>query len=281
MDRYTLKENGFDVDQLDLLCDEIKRKIQSLGISLDQVDIEAIDSCLYHIHCYRFYNKNSYSQYSTILTWKDVEIANIDNSLFAICTHLLPLCRRIKDEESYLRLIVRTVLENRLSLDADLDGIVCHLNRYRFRGYSCFFEYNRESFSAIEKLLTWRCLPLLFVFISLIVGFYFLVAFNHGIPFRFSLITYVWAFPLLICALGGGIDDEKKGKMRVSICEFGLTVLCLFGLSYWVIWSSNHMIMDTSSGLGFAYASICHLFFGILSLFFAKRFGFLLSLMNN
>lgn len=286
MDRFILEENGVDVDHLDLLCDEIKCKLQRLGFSLDQVDIKAIDSCLYSIHCRRFSKKNSYFQYSMISTWRDVEDANIDNSLFAICTHLLPPCKRFKDEENNLRLIVRTVLEERLSLNADLDSIVCSLNRYRFHGYSCFFEYNRRTFSAIEKLITWRWLPVLYVVFSIIVGFYLLVAFNNGVPFgnsgaAYVLFPYALAFPLLFFCFGGEIDNEKKAKMGVSICEFGLTVINLFGLCGFVIWCSNNLVeIDISSGLGFVYASFSHLLFGLLSLFFAKRFGFLLSLLK-
>lgn len=286
MDRYILDKEGFDVDQLDRLCDEIRNNLRRYGVNLDKVNNKDIDEHLYKIHCYRFHPDESIKRYNycTITSWGNIKSMDLDESLIGLCDRLLPNCKRYKEEERFIRLIVRAVLDKRLHIDADLDGIVSGIYHYRISRYQSFFDYRRTSYSLKDKILMWRGLPVLFVILSIIAGLFFLLTFNKKLPGAFWKGTWPWlavvcVFPLFFYCFAQ--NDEHKARKSISTFEFGLcaiNLLVLCGLTIWC--SSNYVKMDISSGLGFAYSSICHLVFGILSLFFAKRFGFLLSLSN-
>lgn len=286
--RDNLESNGFDVNQLDRLCDEIRNNLRRYGISLDRIKDQDIDDLLYKIHCYRFYPDESITRYNyrTITNWESIKSMDIDESLIGLCDKLLPSCKQYKEEERYISLIVRAVLEKRLHINADIDGIVSGIYHYRISRYQTFFDYRRISYSIKDKILMWRGLPILFVILSIIAGLFFILTFNKKLPGEYwkeswPLLAYTCVFPLLFYCFGQ-IDDEKKARKSISTFEFGLSAINLLVLCILVIWCfSNYVKMDISSGLGFAYASICHLVFGFLSLFFAKRFGFLLSLPNR
>lgn len=217
--------------------------------------------------------------------WNDIIDAGVSVSVSELCLLLLPKNTSFKEEYHMLHGIVNVLFKDYLTCDSNVYGIVDGIYCSPVKDYSVkksFLRRRRVNYSLFSKVFTWRFLPYVYVIFSfvscIILTQFFLPEQGKDAKEIMQIDTWVVYSGLVFFALVGlEIGDRKEN--RVFISELLQMGGCFFLLVFLIVVSCTrpYYHIDKWDCLRYVAAGGVYLLFGILALFFDRRFSLILN----